>query len=112
MTGAKRRNEGVRRTGRRGAGTLLLRAGPSPLFWSSALMCSSRRPESIVVTSRRFVYGSPSAPPLKADVELRRPQSENLSRVPDRARERRDALASEVTTGWDRVRGLERRLKV
>jgi hypothetical protein len=34
VTGAKRRNAGLRRTGRREAGTLLLCAGPSP-YWQS-----------------------------------------------------------------------------
>jgi hypothetical protein len=45
--------------------------------------------------------------------ELPQCSVENLTRVLDRARGRRDALASQVTTpGRDRVRGLERRLTV
>jgi hypothetical protein len=50
VTGAKQRNAGLRRTGRREAGTLLLCAGPF-LYWPSREPVSDRRPSPMWVMS-------------------------------------------------------------
>jgi hypothetical protein len=65
MTGAKRHNAGVRRTGRLEAGTLLA-LNPLSFLAISASLCSGRRPESVV--GHLQAQDGMSASPLKADI--------------------------------------------